>query len=163
MAKSKYTRRDYTIEEAAYVAGLMDGVGTFFIGNYGANPEAFFQIYIKISSTDKCMIEWVYNTFGGAMREYHSTQMEKKGKGPVYIWCCSGDRLTHLCEIMIPYLVAKKEQAEILLEIRKTYQGAQHVKGKFGVQRVPKEVCNTRTELMKRLQSLHCRNQKVPK
>jgi hypothetical protein len=158
MAKSKYTRKEYTIAEAAYMAGLMDGEGTFFIGNYGTSRNPFFQTVLKITSTDKCMIEWVYNTFGGWMSEYTSKQRAQNSKGPVYSWACSGDRLTHLCEIMLPYLTAKTNQAEILLEMRKTYRGAEHVKGKFGVQRISEDLWNIRVELMKRLQSLHCRN-----
>lgn len=158
MAKSKYTRKEYTVPEAAYMAGLMDGEGTFFIGNYGTSRNPFFQTVIKITSTDKSMIEWVYNTFGGWMSEYTSKQRAQNCKSPVYSWGGTGDRLTHICEIMLPYLVGKKDQALILLEMRKTYHGAEHVKGKFGVQKIGEDLWNKRVELMKKLQSLHCRN-----
>ena len=59
---------------------------------------------------------------------------------------------------MLPYLTCKRNQAEILLEMRKTYHNSEHVKGKQGVQKIPETVLQKRMELMKKLQSLHCRN-----
>ena len=158
MAKSKYTRRDYTIAEAAYMAGLMDGEGTFFIGNYSKTKNQFFQTVLRITSTDKCMIEWAKSTFGGWMNEYTSKQRAANCKGPVWSWGCTGERLDHICEIMLPYLVAKKKQAQILLDMRKTYHGSEHQKGKWGTQGLSQSILDERIRLMKRLQSLHCRN-----
>jgi hypothetical protein len=162
MTKSKYTRKEYTIAEAAYMAGLMDGEGTFFIGNYGNTRNGFFQTVLKITSTDKCMIEWVYITFGGWMSEYTSKQRAINCKCPVFTWACTGDRLTHICEIMLPFLTAKKQQALILIKMRGTYNGSEYVKGKQGVQKLPAHILNLRLELMKHLQSLHCRNYTLP-
>lgn len=158
MTKSKYTRRDYSIAEAAYMAGLMDGEGTFFIGNYSNTRNGFFQTVLKITSTDICMVDWVYKTFGGWISEYTPKQKAKNCRSAVYSWACTGDRLTHICEVIHPYLIAKKNQAEILIEMRKTYHKSEYVKGKQGVQRIPDSVKERRIELMKKLQSLHCRN-----
>lgn len=162
MTRSKYTRKEYTIAEAAYLSGLMDGEGTFFIGNYGNKDKAtgngHFQTVLKVTTTDKCMTEWLFATFGGWHNEYTPAQRAKNCKGPVYSWACTGDRLTHLCEIMLPYLVAKRDQAIILLEMRKTYQSREYVKGKQGVQPMPPHIQTRRLELMKQLQALHCRN-----
>ena len=158
MTKSQYTRKEYTIAEAAYMAGLMDGEGTFFIGNYSNNRNGFFQTVLKITSTDKFMIEWVYKTFGGWTSEYTSKQRAENSKCPVYNWGCTGDRLTHICEIMLPYLTAKKDQALILIQMRETYNGSEYVKGKQGIQKLPQSILDRRIELMKKLQSLHCRN-----
>lgn len=162
MTKSKYTRKEYTIAESAYMAGLMDGEGTFFIGNYGNKDknrgQGFFQTVLKVTTTDKCIAEWLFNTFGGWHNEYTPAQRAKNCKGPVFSWTCTGDRLTHLCEIMLPYLVAKKNQAEILLQMRQTYGEHEYVKGKKGVQTIPEHIHQRRLDLMKALQSLHCRN-----
>ncbi|HXX96663.1 MAG TPA: hypothetical protein VEL11_06055 [Candidatus Bathyarchaeia archaeon] len=162
MTKSKYTRKEYTIAQASYLAGLMDGEGTFFIGNYGNRDKnrgnGFFQTVLKVTTTDKCIAEWLFHNFGGWHSEYTPAQRAKNCKGPVYSWACTGDRLTHLCEIMLPYLIAKRDQALILLDMRKTYQSTEYVKGKQGVQSVPDYIHNRRRELMKKLQSLHCRN-----
>lgn len=162
MTKSQYTKKEYTIAEAAYLAGLMDGEGTFFIGNYGNKDKnrgnGFFQTVLKVTSTDKCICEWLFHTFGGWHNEYTPAQRAKNCKGPVFSWACTGDRLTHLCETMLPYLVAKRDQAIILLEMRKTYQSSEYIKGKKGVQSVPDHIHTRRLDLMSQLKSLHCRN-----
>ncbi len=113
-------------------------------------------------STDRCMVEWAYKVFGGWMSEYTSAQRAKNCKSPVFTWSCTGDRLTHICEIMLPYLTAKRDQAEILLLMRKTYHNSEYVKGKQGVQKIPQHVLDTRLKLMKQLQSLHIRNYTLP-
>lgn len=162
MTNSKYTKKEYTIAESAYLAGLMDGEGTFFIGNYGKNDKAtgngHFQTVLKVTTTDKCIAEWLFHSFGGWHNEYTPAQRAKNCKGPVYSWSCSGDRLTHLCEIMLPYLIAKRDQALVLLEMRKTYTNKEYVKGKQGVQPVPEHIQTRRLDLMKQLKALHCRN-----
>jgi hypothetical protein len=158
MAKSRYTRKEYTVAQAAYMAGLMDGEGTFFIGNYSNTRNGFFQTVLKVTSTDKCMIQWIYNIFGGWMSEYTSKQRAKNCKSPVFTWACTGERLTHICEIILPYLTAKIRQAEILIEMRKTYNSSEYVKGKQGVQKISDSTVSLRLILMKELQSLHCRN-----
>lgn len=158
MTKSRYTRKEYTIAEAAYMAGLMDGEGTFFIGNYSNTRNGFFQTVLRVTSTDKCMIEWIYNTFGGWMSEYTSAQRAKNCKSAVFSWSCTGDRLTHICETILPYLTAKRKQAEILLQMRLTYHNSEYVKGKQGVQKISQEVLNIRFNLMKQLKSHHIRN-----
>jgi hypothetical protein len=162
MTKSKYTRIEYTVAQSAYMAGIIDGEGTLFIGNYGNKDKirgtGFFQTVIAVTTTDKCLNEWIYSVFGGWRGEYTPKQRAKNCKGPVYRWNCTGDRLTHLCEIMLPYLVIKKDQAEILLEMRKTYHGSEYAFGKQGVQHISDEIINKRLALMDQLKRLHCRN-----
>lgn len=153
---------DYTVAQAAYLAGIIDGEGTLFIGNYGNKDKirgtGFFQTIIAVTTTDKCLTDWLYDNFGGWKSEYTSKQRAQNCKSPVHSWKCTGDRLTHLCEIMFPYLVIKKEQASILLEMRKTYHGSEYSIGKQGVQHIPTEIIETRLNLMDRLKRLHCRN-----
>lgn len=162
MTKSKYTPREYTIAEAAYFAGLMDGEGTFFIGNYGNKGKnrgnGFFQTILKITNTDYSIIQWLSYTFGGWHKKYTPGQTPSNSRQQAFYWACTGDRLTHLCEIMLPYLVAKRDQALILIEMRKTYREHEYVKGKKGVQSIPDHIHNRRLELMNKLRALHCRN-----
>jgi len=162
MSKSKYTRVDYTVGQIAYLAGIIDGEGTLFIGNYGNKDKlrgtGFFQTIIAITTADKCLVDWLYNNFGGWKSEYTPKQRAINCKGPVHSWKCTGDRLTHLCELMIPYLVIKKEQAIILLKMRSTYFCSEYQPGKQGVQRISQELIDERLNLMDQLKKLHCRN-----
>lgn len=162
MTKSKYIRIEYSVAQIAYLAGLIDGEGTLFIGNYGNKDKirgtGFFQTIIAITTTAKCLVDWLYINFTGWKSEYTPKQRAKNCKGPVYSWRCTGDLLTHLCELMIPYLVIKKEQAEILLEMRKTYFCSEYQPGKQGVQRISDEIIEKRLFFMDQLKKLHCRN-----
>lgn len=162
MSRSQYTRVDYTVGQIAYLAGIIDGEGTLFIGNYGNKDKirgtGFFQTIIAVTTTDKCLTDWLYENFGGWKSEYTPKQRAKNCKGPVHSWKCTGDRLTHLCELMIPYLVIKKQQAMILLKMRSTYFCSEYQPGKQGVQRISEEIIKERLSLMDQLKKLHCRN-----
>src|SRR5690349_20798335 len=124
MTKSQYTRINYTVAQLAYLAGIIDGEGTLFIGNYGNKDKirgtGFFQTVMAVTTTDKCLVDWLFINFGGWKSEYTPKQRAINCKGPVHSWKCTGDRLTHLCELILPYLVIKKDQAEILLAMRQT-------------------------------------------
>ncbi len=159
-ARSNYIRKKYSETTAAYMAGILDGEGCLSIGNFSGNRkngDRHFQTNISISSTDKCLIDWLYDTFGGYRGEYTPKQMSRNGRKQVYRWQCSSDRLLHICEITLPYLIIKKRQAEILIEMRKTFCNSQNQKGKFHAQRIPKEILNLRQKLFLELRELHNR------
>lgn len=162
MTKSKYTRVEYTVAQLAYLAGIMDGEGTLFIGNYGNKDKirgtGFFQTVMAVTTTDKCLVEWLFVNFGGWKSEYTPKQRAINCKGPVHSWKCTGDRLTHICELILPYLVIKRDQAEILLAMRRTYFCSEYQPGKQGIQRISDDLIQRRLELMDQLKRLHCRN-----
>lgn len=159
-ARSNYIRKEYPATTAAYMAGILDGEGSLSIGNYSGNRkngDKHFQVNIAICSTDEVLITWIVETFGGFKGKYTPKQMSRNGRKQVYRWQCSSDRLEHICEICLPYLVIKKRQAEILIEMRKTYHDSHNQKGKWQVQRVPEEILKRRQELFEELRALHNR------
>jgi len=159
-ARSNYIRKEYPETVAAYMAGILDGEGSLSIGNHSGNRkngDRHFQVNIAICSTDEVLITWIVDTFGGYKGKYTPNQMCKNGRKQVFRWQCSSDRLSHICEICLPYLIIKKRQAEILLEIRKTFNDSHNQKGKQGVQRIPEEILNLRQSLFLELRTLHNR------
>lgn len=159
-ARSKYIRKEYASTVCAYMAGILDGEGSLSIGNHSGNRkngDKHYQVNIAISSTDEVLINWLFDTFGGFKGQYTPKQMSRNGRKQVYRWQCSGDRLTHICEICLPYLIIKKRQAEILFEMRKTFHDAHNQKGKWQVQRVPQEILQRRFELFTEIRTLHNR------
>lgn len=158
--RSDYIRKEYTVAEAAYMAGIMDGEGTFYIGNYSGNRkngDKHFQTLIAVATTDKSLMEWLFNTFGGGFREYTPKQMAKNSRKQVYRWQATSNRMLHICEIILPYLVIKKRQSEIMIEIRKTFDDKQNIKGRQHVQNLPKGILELRQILMDELKLLHAR------
>lgn len=158
--RSNYIRKEYSETTAAYMAGILDGEGCLSIGNYSGNRkngDKHYQVNIAISSTDEALITWIVDTFGGYKGKYTPKQMSINGRKQVFRWQCSSDRLSHICEVCLPYLIIKKRQAEILLEMRKTYHDAHNVKGIWQVQRLPKEILDLRLSLFNELRALHTR------
>lgn len=158
--RSDYIRKEYTVAEAAYMAGIMDGEGTFYIGNYSGNRkngDKHYQTLIAVATTDKSLMDWLHNTFGGGIRAYSPNQMAKNSRKQVYRWCATSNRMLHICEIIFPYLVIKKRQSEIMIEIRKTFNDLHNIKGRQHVQNLPAGVLDLRQQLMDELKLLHTR------
>ena len=159
-ARSNYTRKEYTIAEAAYMAGILDGEGSLSIGNFSGNRkngDRHYQTNIAVCSTDIELIDWIHSTFGGYRGAYTPKQMSKNGRKQVYKWQCSSDRLLHICEITLPYLTIKKRQAEILIQMRKTFNNSHNVKGMQNAQRLTKEILDLRQSYFLEIRALHNR------
>jgi hypothetical protein len=142
------------------MAGILDGEGCLSIGNYSGNRkngDKHFQTNISISSTDIELIDWIHGTFGGYRGEYSPKKHAKNCRKQVYRWQCSSDRLLHICEITLSYLIIKKRQAEILIKMRGTYNDLHNVKGRQRVQNLPKEILDLRQSLFEELRSIHQR------
>lgn len=155
-----YIKKEFSISQIAYMAGIMDGEGTFYIGNYSGNRkngDKHFQTIIAVASTDKCLIDWLEQTFGGSTRQYTPKQMSKNGRKQVYRWQATSNRLLHICEEILPYLVIKRRQCEIMIEIRNTFNDLHNIKGRQHVQNLPKGILEFRQSLMDELRSLHSR------
>lgn len=159
--RSDYIRKEYTVAQVAYTAGIMDGEGTFYIGNYSGNRkngDKHYQTLIAVATTDKPLMDWLFNTFGGGFREYTPKQMAKNSRKQVYRWQATSNRMLHICELILPYLVIKKRQAEIMIEIRQTFNDEHNIKGRQHVQNLPKGILELRQQLMNELKLLHNRS-----
>jgi len=103
-------------------------------------------------------MEWLFNTFGGGFREYTPKQMARNSRKQVYRWQATSNRMLHICELILPYLVIKKRQAEIMIQIRRTYNDEHNIKGRQHVQNLPKGTLELRQHLMNELKLLHTRS-----
>ena len=96
----------------AYLAGLIDGEGSIRIekgsSKYHRSPTT---PTMALTNTSPKMIEWALDRFGG-----HLYKKKNRSCWDIY-WL--GSVVTPLLEGMLPYLTAKKEQAEIVLAYRK--------------------------------------------
>lgn len=106
--------------QLAYLAGIIDGEGSIYIQTQirEDRKSAIYNSHFKVANTDKKMIDWLHNIFGG-------TQYVKKRNNPKwrtqYEWF-AGIKLTdNLLPLIIPFLVTKKEHAKIMVEFRNTF------------------------------------------
>jgi len=157
---SKYIAKNYSIAQLAYLAGILDGEGSFLIGCYTKNPKTgtpHFHTMIQVSSTDAILIDWLVENFGGRKAYYTAKQTPKNSRRAVFRWTIHSDRVKHICETTMPYLVIKKNQAQIMIDMRNTFERTRMQKGQQGTQPIEPDILKLRYELFNQLKSLHIR------
>jgi len=136
--------------DIAYLAGFVDGEGCFFIGKFKTISSATgnvgenFHTLLKLSNTD---YETLYNLnkkFGGLLQTQSRLTRKSKIDREVYSLTFSGDLLTDITEKLLPYLITKRKQAEIMIKMRSTF-----FRGRSrGQTPVDPNITNRRNELM---------------
>ena len=157
---STYIPKEYTIAQMAYLAGILDGEGSFIIGCYAFSKKTgvpHFHTTIQVTSTDKVLIEWLVDNFGGKLSTYTARQLSNNFKRIPFRWTIHSDRVKHLCECTLPYLVIKKDQAQIMIDMRNTFEKTRMRKGQQGTQPIEKEVLDIRYALFHKIKLLHIR------
>ena len=157
---STYIPKEYTIAQMAYLAGILDGEGSFIIGCYAFSKKTgvpHFHTTIQVTSTDKVLIEWLVDNFGGKLSTYTARQLSNNFKRIPFRWTIHSDRVKHLCECTLPYLVIKKDQAQIMIDMRNTLEKTRMRKGQKGTQPIEKEVLDIRYALFHKIKLLHIR------
>lgn len=126
-----YEKVTYDPIKLAYLAGIVDGEGSICI--YRVNPAKYnryqnpnFRCCLHISNTKKELFDWIEEHFGN-LNQKHKKQMRvifkknSKHERYIYEWIINAHRMVDLCTQLIPYLVLKKRQAELVLQFRATF------------------------------------------
>ncbi len=153
--------KNYSIAQLAYLAGIIDGEGSIYIGNFSCNPKdgtPYYQTNIEVTNTDKSLIDWLAFNFNGRTCKYSAKQTPKNSRREVFRWIISGNDLTELCHLLLPFLIIKKRQCEIMILMRKTYIRSITTRGKQGTQPLSNEILLLRKQYFDEMRSLHCRN-----
>lgn len=160
--REKYVRKSYKPTVLAYLAGIVDGEGSLSIGSYSKSSIGTdqFTTYLCICNTNKDMIDWLVDNFGTKCIPYTNNQLSKNSRLPVWRWQITGDKLLHVCELILPYIVAKRRQVEIMIEMRKTFKERTYAKGQNGP-RISEELIAHRHSLIKEIRSHHIRTSSV--
>ena len=127
----EYEKKIYEPLILAYLAGIIDGEGSLCI--YRVNPATYnryqtpnFRSVLNISNTKKELFDWIKYHFGNLNKsKKHKRSIFKKNSTHerwIYEWVVQGHRLVDICTQVLPYLVLKRRQCELILEFRKTYE-----------------------------------------
>ena len=122
-----YVHRLYKDTDLAYFAGIVDGEGCFWIGKIPKKVgdgyvSEHYRGVLKIDNTDKRLLEWIDIVFSGTSSARCRTTSSRKFEREIFTWNATGDRLLDLCELVLPYLVIKKEHCENMIKFRKSYE-----------------------------------------
>lgn len=110
--------------DKAYLAGIMDGEGSISISRK-TDPTMksgfSFRPCIEISNTDKPLMDWIASTTGlGAIRLYVDHNPKHR---PAYKWSLWSNQANQFLNAIRPYLITKRERADIVIEFIKAHSG----------------------------------------
>lgn len=146
--------------EYAFLAGIIEGEGCIYIGSHSSNKSTgarYFVTTIQVTNTNKILIDYLLDKFGGLIVSYTAAQTPKVHRQPVFLWKVTGIELTFICQKVLPYMVSKKEQIAVMLEMRSTYDLHPSQRAKInpnGVQPLSQELIDLRLSIMHKLRSL---------
>ncbi len=146
-------KTSHEVWQLAYLAGIIDGEGCFYIGyvkqgKYGSGYK--WHTFIKVTSCDESLIVWLENTFGGAKDSRYRWTSKKAFTRPVYNWSCAGPMLDYILPLIEPYLIIKSKQCNAMKRYRLTCQGR-------GANKLSPEVVEERLKLLSEMRNLNSR------
>ncbi|MBA3875607.1 MAG: hypothetical protein C0498_01500 [Anaerolinea sp.] len=103
--------------DCAYLAGLIDGEGSIMANQKherrpGHSPATWSELRVDISNTDRGLIDWVNERWPGKVRV-----QVRPGVKDTWHYYLNTQQVVPLLEAALPYLVSKRERAELALEL----------------------------------------------
>ena len=116
--------RSLTIAEAAYIAGFVDGEGSipiFATNRTGKNPGVRYRTYLTVGQTDIRPLTWMQSLLGGSIRldSAQKAATAIRQRKPFYVLKIDGYTLDLALPQIIPFMIVKRDRAELCLEMRK--------------------------------------------
>ncbi len=119
-----------SLEEAAYLAGLIDGEGTVTLAR--REKAAQRSIVITIANTERCLLEFPLKIIGAGAISSKLTY--KQNHTPSFVYQVSGRQALAVLEQVTPFLRSyKKDRATLALKdyIRLTPRNGRYVTGQL--------------------------------
>lgn len=147
---------DLTLEEAAYIAGFVDGEGRIGIdvkrpeNSNGCRRDSFI-VGLRITNTNLEVLNWIYNKIGlGSVIENVNNNAPDHHKA-VNEYRLSSNQTTLLLECILPFLIVKKEQAKTALK----FIALRQEQGYYGRRGLPDEKWQKQADLYERMKLLN--------
>lgn len=121
----------------AYLAGFFDGEGCIYSSK--TTKKAIPSLGLQVTNTHPDVIEQFKQRFGG----FITKSVRETPRKTAYIWWLSGEKASEALIELLPYLVVKKNQALLGIEMQ-SYVVRRGLK-------LPQEFKDRRFELSKRL------------
>lgn len=95
-------------ETLAYIAGLIDGEGSFAIKKDRSRKTSLLHPTLTVTSTHKPVLSWLQDQFGGSQ---HPHRDKRKMHRPCWNLVWSGTTAVGMAKTLRPYLKIKYRQA----------------------------------------------------
>jgi hypothetical protein len=140
------------------MAGIVDGEGSICLFAYwhknskASDPRGYRRMkpLLAVTNTNKALLEWIAETFGGTVQVVKRRKEQSPKWKQCFVWTATHRRAADILELIRPYLIAKREQADLFLEFIKT---AKH----YGPNGVPLEIAEQRERMYKQMVQLNRR------
>lgn len=115
----------------AYIAGLFDGEGSFcFIKaetkkfmEMTKRKNPYYRPLARIGMVHLSVLEFIHKTFPGGYLHCEGVRKDRPNNQVMYRWeMFKGENLKNFLKEIIPFLIAKKEQAVTLLEVLENWK-----------------------------------------
>lgn len=137
--------------ELSYLAGIIDGEGTIFIQKkLDKRVETESWTYwprVQVCNTNEAVMQWIHQIFGGLLYKKERSHLKRNWKCQ-FEWYTKPSLIDELLPLLIPYLIIKKPQAEIMMKFRKSFSSKIRIK-------VTPEIQSFREECMSKLKHLN--------
>lgn len=108
----------------AYLAGTMDSDGSFCIYKYLGKKDCVNPVYVERAQMGQAtpdVVVLLQEMFGGGI--YIASQNNSSfGNTRMYLWTCAARIAVQCAKILLPYLIIKRERAQLLIEMAETRQ-----------------------------------------
>ena len=125
----------------AYLAGMIDGDGYITINQSRHGSSFYFGPQVGIAGTRREPHDLAASIWGGKVGVYHS----KSGHRPQFQWSRQGSPAVPIIEALRPYLLVKREQADLALDLWRLTEDARQTRDDpfpwFGPDFDPTEAC----------------------
>lgn len=111
-------------EKLAYLAGIIDGEGSIKIWKSDIDPRrrGQFNLRVNISSTDKCLMDWLVANFGNKYSEMKSpSRIANPQWKKQYVWEVNRPHILKFLKNIYEFLVIKKDRCKIAIAFRETF------------------------------------------
>jgi DNA modification methylase len=138
-----------------WLAGILDSEGSIYATKHDRRDDTTrhyknvsYEGYVEIVNTDSRLIEIVSKIISEILNKevaINIRDLENKGYRNVYRITLFGEDAFKLCEILLPYLITKKERAKLLIELQKTKE----IRKPFS--ETPEEIIKKREEIYEKI------------
>lgn len=114
-ARQSPLRRELSDTELAYIAAILDGEGhiTVIKSNRRNTPYPLYTPRVGVTNQSEALIQWLDERIAWTIRDLKPTKGEW---GWAYRPAIVGHGVQHLLRPLVPYLVVKRRQAELVIE-----------------------------------------------
>lgn len=109
-------RKKLTKENWGYIAGILDGEGSFTLRRQKSSRRRCFSTFVQVTSTDQKMLYFLKRKLGGGVYKHSQKYSIEHNRKPSWVWQLRRYKeVESLINKVVHLLLIKKKQAELLL------------------------------------------------